>query len=139
MRFLSICIVSLSLVASAFFISGGIYKTETIQLGLLHKTNIITGSLMLCRFDNGCTAFPEFKELEESSILSLYRSKYRQYNYLSNKKLSSALYEKYKSNLGLSISKSEFNKILLFSPDKKSKNVQYSDLPKGFTFDPAPE
>jgi len=87
---------------------------------------------MLCRFDNGCTAFPEFKELEESSILSLYRNKYSRYNDLSNEKLSSALYSKYKTNLGLSISKSEFNKILLFSPGKKPKNVQFSDIPEGF-------
>ena len=112
MSTIKLAIICSTFLISVFLFTGGFYKVETIQLGLLHKTNIITGKTFLCNFETGCNPFPEYKEVEPESIISLFRDRYPQYNDLSNEKLMNGLYRKYTEKFGIKISESEFNKIL---------------------------
>ncbi|EHW0642930.1 MULTISPECIES: hypothetical protein [Vibrio harveyi group] len=111
MKLLASLVLGISAVFSAFFLNGGLYRTDTIQVGLVHKTNILTGEISLCRFDNGCQQFSTPQLFEGKSIISVYRRQYPQYNDLSNDQLAKALYKKLKSELNLTISEAEFIKI----------------------------
>jgi hypothetical protein len=111
LKLLASVVLGISAVCSAFFLNGGLYRTDTIQVGLVHKTNILTGEVSLCRFEHGCQQFSTPQLFEGKSIISVYRRQYPQYNDLSNDQLAKALYKKLKSELNITISEAEFIKI----------------------------
>lgn len=113
MKSFQFIILSIALIVSAFIFNGGLYKFETIQTGVVHKINILTGHIELCIFNNGCTSFPAYKKAPKFSILTLYRQKYPEYNDLDNDQLVSALHKKYTTELNLQLSKEDFSEFLM--------------------------
>ncbi|MCR9366085.1 hypothetical protein [Vibrio antiquarius] len=118
MKLLPSVVLGISAVCSAFFLNGGLYRTDTIRVGLAHRTNILTGQVSLCRFDNGCQQFSTPQLFEGKSIISVYRHQYPQYNDLSNAQLAKALYKKLKPELNTTISEAEFIKIFTHSEQR---------------------
>ncbi len=52
-------LVAAIILASAILLNGGIYKYETVQVGVVHKYNVFTGSVELCIQKRGCNNFED--------------------------------------------------------------------------------
>ena len=117
----------LSLLIAAFIISGGIYRTETVRAGIVHRVNIITGDISLCTFNEGCKSFSKIQEQQvnirsSDALLAVYplthfRELYPMYKDLSDKELAEALYNKYKERSGINVSKESYFNVIGYAPE----------------------
>lgn len=124
MKPLNITIVCIALVLSIYLLSGGLYRYETVQLGIIHRMNIITGDISVCVMEEGCKDFskntqpPKDNEnnhlIIESAIFPIkyYRNNFPEYNEYTNEQLANALYAKFSDDSGLKVSKKAFFEVI---------------------------
>lgn len=131
MNSVSTIILALCILIAALIVSGGVYRTETIQAGVTHRTNILTGEIDLCILDKGCEPFsersfepqpePTPKSSRENDILATYplehfRTLYPEYDDLSDSELAGTLYKIYLEQSGLNVSKESYFEVIGYDP-----------------------
>lgn len=120
----SLPIFGILLVFAALIISGGFYRTETVQLGIVHRTNIITGELSICALEEGCKLFSEQPEpikpvqstakIDDQAFytISHIRSLYPQYDDYTDLELAEGMFNKFIAETNSNASKEAFFEVV---------------------------
>ena len=124
MKLISSILLSIIILVSAFLLSGGVYRFESIEPLVAHRLNIITGKISLCVMHEGCREFSEpgtpvtesFPEKIQSGKWPLYPFEYYRklpaYDDWGNEELATAIFNKYIEESGVEVSKIAFFEVI---------------------------
>ena len=123
MKSLNITIICMALIISVYMFSGGIYRYDTIQLGVIHRINIITGNVSVCIMEEGCKDFVtkavslyekkiKCPDIESAIFPITYYRNNPEYNAYTDSQLANWLYAKYTNDYDLKVSKESFFEVI---------------------------